>query len=295
MNITNEIKQQIVDGLKRLQENFSGTESQFSISIGINKSIYSRIKKGDFDKVLSDAKWVALARRSGINLNGNQDWKIVKTPVFEFITTQLEVCQKKSICSVFCDMNDIGKTAAAKYYTETHKNVFYIDCSQTKTKQRLIRELAKQLGVDNTGKYYDVYDDLTFYLRTIDRPIIILDEAGDLQYDAFLEVKAIYNVVEYQCAIYMIGADGLKAKWDRAMYNKKVGYAEIFSRMGRRYRKIMPTDSLEREKLLIQSASMIVKANAQEGTNIKEIINKTLGSDNIPSLRRIFTELAKVN
>lgn len=35
------------------------------------------------------------------------------------------------------------------------------------------------------GRYGDVYEDLVAYLRTIDTPLIVLDEAGDLQYEAF--------------------------------------------------------------------------------------------------------------
>lgn len=301
--ITSEIKKQIVDALKEQKINFTGNDTQYAVSLGINKSIWNRLKKGDYDKVLSEAKWTSLARRAGVALRAEREWQKADTPVFQFITAQLEMCQEKSICSLLCDITDIGKTFATEYYAKTHKNALYVDCGQVKSKQKFIRYIAKGFGVDNTGKYSDVYEDLVFYLKTLDRPIIILDEAGDLQYDAFLELKALYNATEYQCAFYMTGADGLRAKMERAIDNKKVGYAEIFSRFGKKYGSVVPANADEREKFLAVTAAMIIKANAPEGTNINAILRRTMGDisvkegkgrtslGNTPSLRRIYKEL----
>ena len=69
---------------------------------------------------------------------------------------------------------------------------------------------------------YAERDALLAYLRTIDTPLVILDEAGDLQYEAFLELKALWNATERCCAWYMMGADGLKEKINRAIEGKKV-------------------------------------------------------------------------
>lgn len=97
-------------------------------------------------------------------------------------------------------------------YVKQHKHAVYVDCSQVKTKLKLIRYIAKEFGVTSNGRYSDVYEDLVAYLRTIDTPLVILDEAGDLQYEAFLELKALWNATERCCAWYMMGADGLKER-----------------------------------------------------------------------------------
>ena len=77
-------------------------------------------------------------------------------------------------------MPNIGKTFTARYYVQSHKNAVYIDCSQVKTKLKLVRKIAAEFGVDSKGKYSDVYEDLVYYLRSMETPLIILDEAGDL-------------------------------------------------------------------------------------------------------------------
>lgn len=293
--ITNETKKKIVDVLLKLKTNFTGSNAQFAKSIGINDSIFSRIQRGDYEQVLSEARWASLARRAGIPLKEMRIWKKADTPVFQYITAQLQHCQTTGVCSLLCDMSDIGKTYSARYYADNNKNAVYVDCGQVKSKQKFIRFIAKSFGVDHTGKYSDVYEDLVFYLKSLDSPLVILDEAGDLQYEAFLELKALYNATEYQCGFYMMGADGLRAKMERAINGKKVGYTELFSRFGKKYGTAVPTDKVLREKFLATTAAMIIRANAPEGTDVNITLRKTMGDDSFPSLRRIFIEFSKVN
>ncbi len=293
--ITNELKTRIIEKLAQSREMFSGSDAKFSVSLGINNAQYSRIKNGDTEKVLSEAQWISIARRLGVSLTNAPEWKTANTPVFQFITIQLEMCQTRSFSAILCDLSDIGKTFTAVHYAKTHKNVVYVDCSQVKSKQKLIRYIAKEFGVGSTGKYADVYEDLVFYLKTISTPLIILDEAGDLQYEAFLEIKALWNATELTCGFYMMGADGLKEKMHRSINSKKVGYTEIFSRFGKRYGKVVPVSREESEKMLQASAAMIIKANSGEGTDVNRLLKSTLGEDNIPSLRRIYKELTKAS
>lgn len=290
--ITTELKQRIITEMARDRANFSGSDAKYAVSLGINNAQYSRIKNGETERVLSDANWITIARRLDVRLTERAEWKIANTPVFQFVTVQLDMCQRESVSAMICDLSDIGKTFTAKHYARTHKNVAYIDCSQVKTKQKLIRQIAKEFGVGTTGKYAEVYGDLVFYLKTLPTPLIILDEAGDLQYDAFLEIKALWNATETACGYYMMGADGLQEKMRRAINNRKVGYTELFTRFGKRFGKAVP-DGDEGKKVLQASALMIIRANAADGANINRILRETLGEDNVPSLRRISKELAK--
>nr|DAM55261.1 MAG TPA: AAA domain protein [Caudoviricetes sp.] len=295
--ITKEIKQKILAALEVSRGNFTGSDSKFAVSLGISASQYSRTKNGELDRVISDAQWISIARKIGVNLNETADWKTANTPVFQFVTAQLKACQDDSLSALLCDMADIGKTYSAKHYAANNKGVVYVDCSQVKSKQRLIRHIAKSFGVGSTGRYSDVYEDLVFYLKTLPTPLIILDEAGDLDYTAFLELKALWNAVENACGFYMMGADGLEAKINRSISVKKVGYTEMFSRFGKRYGKVVPAGKEEKEKMLQASAAMIIKANAEArgvSVDVNKVLRKTMGEDNVPSLRRIYKELSKI-
>ena len=212
-----------------------------------------------------------------------------KMPLPPYITKQLEFSQQSGLSAILCDIPNIGKTFTARYYVQGHRNAIYVDCSQVKTKLKLVRKIATEFGVGGNGRYSDVYEDLVYYLRSIETPLIILDEAGDLQYEAFLELKALWNATERCCAWYMMGADGLKAKINRSIECKKVGYTEMLSRYGDRYSKVTPDDCKEREKFLKDQASVVARVNAPEGADIATLVRKSGGG-----LRRVYTEIEKL-
>jgi hypothetical protein len=289
MLITNEIKKKIVVAMLQARKNFD-SDAKHARALEINAAQYTRIKNGEMDKILSDMKWISLARKMAVTIGSDIAWATAKTPVFEYISLQLSVCQADSTTGIFVDKADIGKTHTAKLYVRSNRNAVYVDCSLVKSKQKLVRFIAKEFGLDSYGKYTEVFEDLTFYLKSIDCPLVILDEAGDLDYAAWLELKALWNATENHCGWYMMGADGLRAKIDRGISNKKVGFTEIFSRYGARYNHVTPNGTEERRQFEYDQASLIVRANLPgHSADINKIITKADGS-----LRRIRKEISKL-
>lgn len=286
--ITKEQRQRILEAIASNRANYP-SDAKHAASLGISTSVYSAIKNGQTDKALSEGNWITIARRLGVSLREGIEWKAARTATFDFITRQLEFCQQGGLSAILCDIPNIGKTFTARHYVQGHRNAIYVDCSQVKTKQKLVRKIATEFGVGGNGRYSDIYDDLVYYLRSMDTPLIILDEAGDLQYEAFLELKALWNATERCCAWYMMGADGLKAKINRSVECKKVGYTEMLSRYGDRYSKVTPDDGREREKFLKDQASVVAKVNAPAGADIASLVRKTGGG-----LRRVYTEIEKI-
>ena len=285
---TTEIKNKIMAAISAARRNYP-SDAKHASSLGITTSVYSAVKNGQTDRVLSDSNWISIARKLGVSLRGEIEWKAANTPAFQYITAQLELCQQSSLSGILCDLPNIGKTFTARCYVQNHRNAVYIDCSQVKTKLKLIRKIAAEFGVDAKGRYADVYDDLVYYLRGIDNPLVILDEAGDLQYEAFLELKALWNATERCCGWYMMGADGLKEKINRSIECKKVGYTEMLSRFGDRYSKVVPDEANDRKAFLHEQARIVAKVNAPEGADIALIVRKSGGG-----LRRVYTEIEKL-
>ena len=284
--ITPTLKQRILNDVVSSRQNYT-SDSKHARKLGINTAQYSRIKNGEIDKVISDAKWISLARILNVKLTDSRKWETVKTETFNFIMAQLDACQNRSLSAILCDIAGIGKTHTAKYYARHNQNAVYIDCSQVKSKQKLIRKIAREFGVGYTGRYADVYEDLVFYIRTIPTPFIILDEAGDLDYTAFLELKALWNATEYTCGWYMMGADGLKQKIQRQKDLKKVGYTEIFDRYGNNYNKVTPEGNDALKEFNQQQVALVAKAN-KSNLSALQMFAKTNGS-----LRKVRTEIEK--
>lgn len=285
MELTTEFKNRIIAEINARGDEFSSAAKQANY-LGISAAQLSRIKKGDVEKVISNGKWISMARRLNVRQNSQLKWITAKTDAFNFINEQLAYCQELSVSGVLCDMCDLGKTHTAKYYAKNNRNVAYIDCSQVKSKQLFVREIAREFGITSNGRYVDVYQDLVFYLQSIDKPLVILDEAGDLKPDAFLELKALWNATERACGWYMLGADGLKHKIEKGRDLFKVGYAEIIRRYGSRFQKVSPNGKEASEEFKKKQFALVARANGLEPSN--KLWAQTNGS-----LERVRIEVEK--
>lgn len=278
MTISQEYKEKVIQALLAQRDKFGGSDADYAKSKGMSAAIYSRIAKGEREKLLSDAAWIRLGRELDVQLYEN-NWKVARTQVYISIQNSLYTAQGLSKSMILVDDCGIGKTFCAKHIIKEMKNAFYVDCSQGKTKQQFIRLLAKTIGVDHTGRYIDVKNDLKYYLTTLEKPLICLDEAGDLDYQAFLEIKELWNGTENACAWYMMGADGLRAKIERGKNAKKVGYAEIFSRFSDSYIKLVPNGAQPRTDFYRTLVTSVAMAQLDDKTLCSKVAVKCINNN----------------
>lgn len=288
MAITHEFKNKVRDTLMAVRANYDGTDHAFSIKHKINYSYFSQIKNGKVDVGMSDGKWIALARDLGVGAH-DRKWNTARTDVFNQIEEEISHCQENSQAMILVDDCGIGKTYTAKYLSRTRRNCFYIDASQARSKFQFVKTLAKALGIDHGGKTADVKENIKYFLKVIEKPLIIIDEAGDLEYNTLLDVKEFWNATEGACGWYMMGADGLHAKIEKGISNKKVGYRELFSRFSSNYSRCVPVGKLEKTAFYKKMISTVLHANMDDKSNLNLILNKCIvkdSGDNIGGLRR---------
>ena len=278
MNLTTEFKAKVRQAILDKRENYGGSDADFSKSLGINNAIYSRLKKGETERIMSDTVWITLGRELQVKVF-EDNWKVARTAVYSEIEDNLSFCKELSRSMVLVDDCGIGKTFCTKHIIKKMKNTFYVDCSQAKSKQLFIRLLAKTVGIDNQGKYNDVLANLKYYITTLEKPLIILDEAGDLDYSAFVELKGIWNGTDGVCGWYMMGADGLRSKISKGMNAKKVGFAEIFSRFSDEFIKLVPNGKADRQAYYSDLIGAVAMANIKDKSKIKALINKCLDKE----------------
>lgn len=273
--ITTEFREKVRLAVLTARENYGGSDADYAKSLGISNSIYSRLKKGEVERIISDSMWLTMGRELDVTMRDNT-WKIARTSVYNEIEQALQFCQKMSKSMVLVDDCGIGKTFCSKHILRTMRNAFYFDCSQAKTKQQFVRALAKTIGVDHHGKYIDVKSNLKYFLNMIETPIIVLDEAGDLEYNAIMEVKELWNATVGTCAWFMIGADGLRSKIERGIESKKVGYREIFSRFSDEFINFVPSGRTERTQFYQQLIGDVASANVNDKSKVNKMINKCI-------------------
>lgn len=288
ITVTPEFKTNVLNALMAHRPNFDGSDVQYAKQYGINGAIYSRLKNGENpDGLVRDSKWLEMGLKLDVQKDSKK-WVTVETQVYLEIYESVLFCQENAKSFMLVDGPGIGKTYTGKILARKLKNCFYIDGSQAKSKIEFIRLFARTLGIDDKGKIVQIKAQIKYILKILPNPVVIIDEAGDLDDKTFLEIKEIWNDTEGRCGWYMMGADGLENKVQRNINNKKPGFTEIFSRFGERYNHITPLDKNEKFSFYKKLITEVITANVQDRTKVSGIVQKCLKNDSgrISGLRR---------
>lgn len=265
---TDEEKQRIGAGILELHRNSGLSGRKFAASIGFKESDISNLKTEAWKKnrqLIGDQKWLRLAQKSGFTKDAELKLVTGRTSVFDYITEQLRVCQAASTYSLMCDSAGIGKTYACKQYKKENPYVLYIDCSLCPKATQFKRAFSAAAGIASIGSIDEVFEAAILSVKQMTKPLLILDEAGDLNDNVFKLIKRLYNDLEDICGISMFGAGGLKHKIERGIGCNKVGFEELFSRFGRDYGRFTPdpsrTSRADFEEYMRKEMEIVLLAN----------------------------------
>lgn len=290
MNISAQFRNQVAEALMSVRHTFSGSDAAFAKKWGINGAVYSRIKNGERDNVLRDAQWMIIGRDLGV-VTHKENLKFTVTEVFLQIQEEVEFCQAYSKSMMFIDEPEIGKTRALKYLSQKRQNCFYLDASQCKTRQLFTRTLAKTIGLDSSGRYADLKENIKYCLNTLmPPPIVMIDEFGDLEVPTMMDLKEYWNGTENGCGWYLVAAEGGKEKMIKGMRSKKVGFRELFSRFSSKFSSVVPVEINQKIGFYQKLVSEVLQANDPDRDDANAIMKKCLIKDDnnkIGGLRRL--------
>lgn len=272
MQLSTEFKQKVRTAILTDRSSYSGTDTAFAKTIGINAASFSRLKNGETEKLISENNWLNIGKKYDVTMH-TSSWKVARTKVYTEIEDNLKECQNKKQSMILVDDCGIGKTFCAKHITRKMKNAFYVDCSQAKSRIQFVNYLARTLGVDDHGKHIEVKENIKYYLNILDAPLIVLDEAGDLEYTTMLVVKELWNSSEGNASWYMMGADGLKAKMTKGINNQKVGFAELFSRFSEKFITLTPIGVDDRRYFYTQLIGDVASVNSTS-EKVNKLVNQ---------------------
>ena len=290
MEISTELKEAIALAIIEGKSRYSGSDSAYAKTLNINGAVFSRLKKGERDGLLSPTQWLTIGRKLNVTLD-NDNWNAVETDVYLELQDDFNYCQQNSKSLMLVDDCGIGKTFCAKILVSKMRNAFYLDASQCKTKRLFIKALAREIGCGDIGNYNEILANLKYYINNLGKVFICIDEAGDLDYAAFLELKGLINGTIGRCGWYMMGADGLRAKIQRGINNHKVGYKEIFDRFASEFRGITPDVKEDKVKFYEKLFYDVALQNMEDKSKINSLVKKcfTKKDNGIKSLRYLET------
>lgn len=137
-------------------------------------------------------------------------------------------------------------------------------------------KLLKCMGVSVSGTTVsEMMDDIVDTLKRKDAPLIILDEADKLTDQVLYFFISLYNQLEGHCGIILTATSFLQKRIERGVRLNRKGYAEIYSRIGRKFVKLPVLNSED-------IAAVCVANGLNDTKGINRIINESEGD-----LRRV--------
>lgn len=248
----------------------------------ISAATISNILNGKFN-IISEEMW----RRLESQLVRNEGWQIFSTGAYQDMTLYLGYAQQHSSVMWIAAPAGIGKSTAAASYTALNRNVFRLTCAPDMTRSDFVHELAAQIGVRTNGmSIRESFQEILKHLVTLERPLLIFDEADKLADSVMYYFIAIYNALEDRCGIIFLSTAAIKKRITRGVLKDKKGYDEIESRICRRYIDLTPVSAREIEQICLANGltDMVaiarvkadVKAYGNDLRRVKQSVNREL-------------------
>lgn len=260
-----QVLQAIRKELSRVKSiSMKGYNRQVARTLGISETTISRVGKGE-DVAIGEASLIRVAEILGLT------WIKAETEVYEKIRKHILYCQQSATSTILVDGCGIGKTYSAKQVQRNLENCYYVDASQCKTRTLFAKALAEAIGVslriEVRGKvkeirnYNGIKSAVKDALANRTKQVVIIDEAGDLDYQAFCDIKEYWNATKGVCGWYLMGADGLRHKIEQGRKREIQSFEETFSRFAANYKRITPIEDSKRLEFYKTLAEQILRAN----------------------------------
>ena len=232
--MTDNEKKQISEQLRAYCEQ-KGSQNKAAASLnGVSSATVSKILSGQWGTIADDM-WRSIAGQIGAGKTA-EGWQLVPTRAYKTMTFTLESAQRDALVMGVIGEAGSGKTEAIKNYTAGGRNVYHLVCSEYWNRRTFMAKVLQTMGVTYSGSTVaDMMDTIVDTLKRKESPLIVLDEADKLSDQVLYFFISLYNQLEGHCGIIMTATRYLKARIEKGLRLNRKGYAEIYSRIGRKF------------------------------------------------------------
>ena len=176
---------------------------------------------------------------------GTKSWFIAETSDYRSIERLLADAKNNSLFVSISDVAGIGKSACLETIAGRmmQSGIFYLRCFDW-GKKEFLENLCMALGLD-TGRGNNSPSRLLqsvidfFKSRSLQSPLLIIDEADKLKDAAKMLLIPLYNELEDELGVVIAGTEFLEKQIKRGVKSNSKGFDEIDSRFGRSYLKLI--------------------------------------------------------
>ncbi len=274
--MTHQDKIQTVEALEKFIVQ-KGSQNKVAAGMtSVSAAILSQMRNHNWESI-SDEMWRKVAKYVGVTSNG---WNYAETRNSKDLLQFFNDSQQFSLVLAITGKAGAGKSESAKKYEAENKNAFLLSCNEYWDKRWFLRELLGKMGKDHAGLTLpEMMQKAVLLLKSLENPIIILDEADKLADNVLLFFITLYNALENHCGIVLMATHFLEKRIRRGVATEKRGYREIYSRVGLRFIELENTSYSDVEK--------ICTVNGIDDTAIIRTISKDCDGD-VRRVRRLI-------
>lgn len=229
--MTNEEKTAIQQRLVAYCQQKGSQRSAANSLDGVSAATISQILSSNWE-LISDDMWRTVAAQTDYDPH---QWNIAETQAYQRMTFLLQSAQQDALTLAVTGAAGSGKTEAIRNFSRLSPHVYHLCCSEYWNRRNFLEKLLRCMGRDITSTTVsDMMDDAIATLKRRRSPLIVLDEADKLSDSVLYFFITLYNNLEGHCGMILCATDFLNKRLTRSLRQRKKGFEEIYSRIGRR-------------------------------------------------------------
>jgi len=224
-------KEKISESLRRYCDRYESQNKAAASLKGVSSATISQILNGNYELIRDE-----MFRNIASQINFRDDnWEVVETRDYKLINRILTDAKENSLVLAVTGHAGSGKTFAIRHFTDTNKKVYMLCCNEYWNRQWFLMELLREMGKEvTTESVGEMIVEVVRNLKMQDSPLLILDEADKLSDQVLYFFITLYNQLEDECGIVLCATSFLEKRIRNGLKFNKKGYAEIWSRIGRK-------------------------------------------------------------
>lgn len=226
-------KETIVKELVQLTERTS--QNKIAVKVGISAAALSQIINGEWNYI-GLSTWRLIESK----LRLDSKWCTAETMNFKGLRELLIASKEHGLSLGVSHAAGAGKSHTYRAFAREYDNVYLVECANYWTKREYVRRLLEEIGSKKKGTIGEMVSEFIKELNKQARPLVIIDQIDKLRDPSLDLFMDMYNETHHRCGFILSGVEAFKKRVLNGVNRERIGYQELYSRIGRKFIKLNP-------------------------------------------------------